>query len=401
MSLQSSLQLYQRVPYVAPPWLIGAVSPQVIPSHKVSLGRFPTPLHRFEGVEELEAAGLDVWLKRDDLSSFDLSGNKVRKLEHLMAEAIEEEEVVDDATGAKTKSRKFESVITIGGIQSNHCRATACAARQLKLAPHLILRTPQDPATVGLEGNLLLDRMVGSKIYTVSPGTYAQVGSKALVAQLALQLTEQGLKPFAVPVGGSNLRGAFGYLDAVQEIVDQTKELLQLGMMNNGQFDHIVFACGSGGTATGLALGARLAGLTSQLHAVAVCDSPDYFYNHILDTAVELGVDIEAIGNPRDWLTIHAGQGIGYARSTDEEISFLRKVSANTGIVFDPVYSGKALYHYCKLVREGSVGFRKGESVLFWHTGGTLGLYEKEKQILPLLPQDQVTKMRVSPPIKL
>lgn len=194
-----------------------------------------------------------MWIKRDDLSSFDLSGNKVRKLEFLMAAAV--------ASG-------HDSIITIGGQQSNHARATACCSKQLGLESHLILRCPDPEKDPGLAGNLLLNRLVGANIYTVSPGTYARIGSAELTAQLAEKLRAQGKNPYVVPVGGSNELGAWGYIEFVRELIQQCQD------MAIGDFDHIIFACGSGGTATGIALGLRLSGIKTKVHAVGVCDSP-------------------------------------------------------------------------------------------------------------------------------
>ena len=319
-----------------------------------------------------------MFIKRDDLTSFDLSGNKVRKLEFLMAQALRGE---------------YDSVVTIGGIQSNHARSTACCARQLGLEPHLILRNSndltQDPSYTG---NLLLDRMVGAKIYQVSTGTYARLGSKNLCAQLESQLQNEGKKPYVIPVGGSNVLGAWGYLEAINEISTQIRNANN----ENGlpmKFDHIVFACGSGGTATGLALGARLASLGSKIHAVGVCDSPDYFYNHIEEVSALLGVDFSKIGYPRDWCTVYRGQGLGYAKSTEEELNFIQRVSMTTGIIVDPVYSGKALYYFSQSVNRSEAGIQDGESILFIHTGGVLGLYDKVDQLSS--GEGMVTKMSV------
>lgn len=289
-----------------------------------------------------------------------------------------------------------DSVITIGGLQSNHARATAVAAAQLGLKAHLILRTPLPVEEVDLTGNLLLNRMSGASIYTVSPGTYAQIGSASLTHQLAQQLVDASLgEPYVIPVGGSNELGLFGYLDCVEEI------------LRSGQsFDHIVFACGSGGTAMGMALGFQLAKLhqpslqVPKVHAVNVCDRPEYFYHHMEEIGSKLSLDFTKVGRPRDWLCIYPGVGSGYARSTEDELTFIRDFGHRTGIVLDPVYGGKALYYFLKNVlhSEGSdfnAGIQAGEKVLFIHTGGTLGLYEKESQLLPLLDTQQITKMKV------
>ena len=258
--------------------------------------------------------------------------------------------------------------------------------------PHLILRSSKDPADdPSYTGNLLLDRLVGAKIYQVSTGTYARIGSNNLCAQLQHQLQEQGKNPYVIPVGGSNTLGAWGYLEAINEISRQIQSSDSEDLP--ARFDHIVFACGSGGTATGLALGARLASLDSKIHAVGVCDSPEYFYNHIREVSESLGVDFSSVGHPQDWCTVYRGQGLGYAKSTQEEINFIQKVSATTGIIVDPVYSGKALYHFSQPAHRAEAGIQEGESILFIHTGGALGMYDKISQLNSA--QGMITKMSV------
>lgn len=374
------LLLDALITYHAPSWAMnGGILPHKIPQFKIPLGRFPTPIQPLQipGLEDFE---LDIAIKRDDLSSFDLSGNKVRKLEFLLADAIQ---------------RKHDSVITIGGIQSNHCRATAVAARQLGFQPHLILRkAPGQPNTdedLGLTGNLLFDRMVGSQIHTVSASTYAQIGSDNLCHVLEEQLKEQGKNPYVIPVGGSNAIGAFGYIECVREILE-----------SHTDFDHILFACGSGGTVAGLAIGMKLAGVNAQLHAVGVCDSPKYFYDHIEEIAKELGLNLDLLGPVTDWCNIYPGQGIGYAKSTEDELKYLIEFSEKTGILLDPVYSGKAMYHFVKVVAQNNPQLlRKGQKFLYIHTGGVIGLYDKEKELLPLLlAKNQIHKLNIVAPPK-
>ncbi|GAB2250011.1 hypothetical protein Droror1_Dr00013370 [Drosera rotundifolia] len=210
-----------RKPYDAPSWT-SHLDP--IPSHIVSLGHLPTPIHRWE-LPNLPR-GTEVWLKRDDLSGMQLSGNKVRKLEFLLADAV--------AQGA-------DSIITIGGIQSNHCRASAVAAKYLGLDCYLILRTSKalvdkDP---GLTGNLLVERLVGAQIELVSKEEYAKIGSVALTDLLKEKLLKKGRRPYVIPVGGSNSLGTWGYVEAIREIEKQLQDLPQLGRV-----DDIVVACG-------------------------------------------------------------------------------------------------------------------------------------------------------------
>jgi D-cysteine desulfhydrase len=150
---------------------------------------------------------------------------------------------------------------------------------------------------------------------------------------------------------------------------------------------NIKFVSRSGGTAAGLAIGMKLAGEKMKLHAVGVCDSPDYFYHHINETIKQLKLE-HTVGRAEDLLTVYAGQGIGYARSTTEELRFIADVAASTGVILDPVYSGKALFKFSQLLRNQPEVFKKGECVLFLHTGGTFGLYDKSEELLQVIGGD-------------
>ncbi|XVF50376.1 hypothetical protein PTKIN_Ptkin04bG0094500 [Pterospermum kingtungense] len=216
-----SFDFLSKKSYSPPSW---ASHLKPIPSHVFSLGHLPTPIHKWN-LPNLPP-NTEVWLKRDDLSGMQLSGNKVRKLEFLMAEAV--------AEGA-------DCIITIGGIQSNHCRATAVAAKYLNLDSYLILRTSKllvdkDP---GLVGNLLVERFVGANIHLISKEEYAKIGSVALTNVLKEQLLKEGRRPYVIPVGGSNSLGTWGYIEAIREI-EQQLQIRSSGI----KFDDIVVACG-------------------------------------------------------------------------------------------------------------------------------------------------------------
>ncbi|KAH7853114.1 hypothetical protein Vadar_033430 [Vaccinium darrowii] len=331
-----------------------------IPSHTFSLGHLPTPIHKWN-LPNLPQ-NTEVWLKRDDLSGMELSGNKVRKLEFLLAEAV--------AQGA-------DCIITIGGIQSNHCRATAVAAKYLDLDCYLILRTSKvlvdkDP---GLTGNLLVERLVGAHIDLVSKEEYAKTGSLALTNLLKEKLISEGRKPYVIPVGGSNSLGTWGYIEAVREIEQQ----LQTGNGKAG-FDDIVVACGSGATVAGLALGSWLSQLKAKVHAFAVCDDPDYFYEYVqgLIDGLQGGVSSRGI------VDIKNAKGIGYAMSTPEELKFVKEVAQATGVVLDPVYSGKAAHGMMKDMADNPMKWA-GRKILFIHTGGLLGLFDKTDEMVSLV----------------
>ncbi|XP_073141823.1 D-cysteine desulfhydrase 1, mitochondrial [Henckelia pumila] len=359
-------------PYLPPSW---ASHLNPIPSHVFSLGHLPTPIHRWK-LPNLPK-DTEVYIKRDDLSGMQLSGNKVRKLEFLLADAV--------AQGA-------DCVITIGGIQSNHCRATAVAAKYLNLDCYLILRTSkvlvdEDP---GLTGNLLVERLVGAHIDLVTKEEYAKVGSVALTSVLKEKLLNEGRKPYVIPVGGSNSLGTWGYIEAIKEIEEQCGK-------GNGEtvFDDIVVACGSGGTIAGLSVGCLLSDLGAKVHAYCVCDDPDYFYDYsqgLLD-GLRAGV------NSRDIVRIQNAKGLGYAMSSAEELKFVSDIAAATGVVLDPVYSGKAAYGMMKDMGEKPEMW-EGRKILFIHTGGLLGLFEKADEMASLVGKWRRMDVHASVPRK-
>ncbi|WCJ42320.1 D-cysteine desulfhydrase [Euphorbia peplus] len=354
---KTSLEFLTKKPYTPPSWA-SHLTPT--PSHRFSLAHIPTPIHPWN-LPNLPR-GTEVWLKRDDMSGMQLSGNKVRKLEFLMADAV--------ASGA-------DCVVTIGGIQSNHCRATAVAATYLGLDCYLILRTSkglvdQDP---GLTGNLLVERLIGANVQLISKEEYAQTGSETLTNILKEKLVKEGRKPYVIPVGGSNPIGTWGYIEAIREI-----ELQVQASSGALKFDDIVVACGSGGTIAGLGLGSWLGNLKAKVHAFSVCDDPDYFHNFVQGLTDGLTANL----NSRDIVDIQNAKGAGYAMNTSDELQFVKEVAISTGVVLDPVYSGKAAYGMMKDMAENPKRW-EGRKILFIHTGGLLGLYDKVDQLSPLV----------------
>ena len=399
-------------PYGLPSWCQGHLTN--VPVHgRLHIANLPTPMYRIcpynktrnnndnnnnkndddddddddDIFSSLAQVGSSLYIKRDDATGgVELGGNKIRKLEFLLADALAE---------------NYDAVVTIGGIQSNHCRATAGACRMVGLEPHLILRTRDPEQEVDkMIGNVLVDRMVGSRIYTCTPGEYGRVGSAAMVQRVCAHLKEkEGIKAYPIPVGGSNGLGSWGYIEGVSELLKQWKD--QHGEESGVSLDHVVFACGSGGTAAGIVLGMALAhgaldasiidstaaNRMPQLHAVGVCDDPDYFFATVADIANQMGLSLPKDDSSskyktteefiRAHLTVHQGKGLGYAQSTDEELGFVSKLARTTGIVLDPVYSGKALYRFWRdVIQQDNESFRN-KTILFWHTGGALGLFDK------------------------
>ncbi|XP_065056440.1 uncharacterized protein LOC135684731 isoform X2 [Rhopilema esculentum] len=315
-----------------------------------------TPIHQW--LLPYIPEGFKVSIKRDDMTGSVLGGNKIRKLEFLLADAV---------------ANNYDSVITCGGIQSNHCRATALAARLVGLNSHLILRTTEpDTDAYNCSGNVLLDRLSAAEMYLVPKESLSE-GLGARVRVLMSRLWEEKKeRAYEIPLGGSSLLGTFGILDVYQEMMDQ-------GMLEN--FDDIFVASGSGGTIGGLALANYLNGSPLKVHGVCVCDTADYFYDHIDELIGEYGLqDVKA----RDICDVIDGyKGEGYGKSTQEELELLIEIAQMTGVVLDPVYTLKATRAMLKEMSENPSRF-KGKRVLFIHTGGFFALYGHQTKDLLL-----------------
>ena len=320
---------------------------------RVELANQPTRGHwlRFG-----EALGVKIWVKRDDQTGAELMGNKVRKLEYLMAEA---------------RSQEATHVVTCGGEQSNHARATAFAAAQLGMRSVLVLRTtdPENPPPT--TGNILLDRLVGAEVHWITRAAWRD--RNRLLDEQAERIRAAGGRPYIVPEGGSSALGSWGYIRAMHELADDLRGIASA--------DHpvtVVYACGSGGTGAGLILGAKLLGLARRGIRVAginVCDDRPYFVDAIskicsdAEARWQLGTNITA-----DDIDIIDGHvGLGYAKSRPEELATIRDVCRSDGIVLDPVYTGKAFHGAMTEVRRDPKRF--GDTLAFLHTGGMFGLF--------------------------
>ncbi|MBL9017466.1 MAG: D-cysteine desulfhydrase family protein [Myxococcales bacterium] len=313
-----------------------------------------------------DALGTRIWLKRDDHTGSELMGNKVRKLEYLMAEALAQE-----AT----------HVLTCGGEQSNHARATAFAAAQLGMKSVLILRTDDPAKPPAPTGNILLDRLVGAQLVWITRGAWRD--RNALLAEHAERLRAEGHRPYIVPEGGSNALGSWGYLRAMRELVDDLATIARPDAPVT-----VVYACGSGGTGAGLVLAAKLWKLHERgirVAGVNVCDDRAYFTAAITkicadaDARWDLGANITA-----DDIDIVDGHvGLGYARSRPEELATIRDVARTDGVVFDPVYTGKAFHGVVTELKQDPQRF--GATVAFIHTGGLYGLFASPDTIAQVL----------------
>jgi D-cysteine desulfhydrase len=341
------------------------------PLPRLHLVHGPTPIVHLAALDDI--VGTEVWIKRDDATSGAASGNKIRKLEFLLADAL--------ARGAR-------AVVTCGGLQSNHARATALTCAQLGLRSILLLRVA-DPeraraTPLALEGNVLLDRLAGADIRFVSPAEYRQRGG--LLEQARAESDGSGVPAYIVPEGGSNGLGSLGYVEAMREVRGQ----MDLGLAGEGIFDVVAHACGSGGTAAGVGLGAAHFGVARETWAFAVCDDRAYFTQAIARMALEsrgFMPDLPELAFVEPSAGGHAdrtrggtarivvddrAKGPAYASMNDAQKRFLVRVARATGLVLDPVYTGKALFGLAEAVERGEIA--AGARVLFLHTGGLPGL---------------------------
>ena len=311
----------------------------------IQLAQRPTPVERLERMSR--ALGVELWVKRDDLTGLGLSGNKVRKLERLLGRAR--------AEGADT-------VITCGGIQSNHCRATVVACRRLGLHPVVLLRGEEQGAP---QGNLLLDRLLDAEIHFCTPQVYRDRRG-AEMQRLAEESARSNGGAFIIPEGGSNGLGALAFVDASREVQEQLP----------GTLDGVVVAVGSGGTLAGIAMDGGL----GRAHGVAVCDDRAYFerrITQIADEGLQLGgPSLGAYGE--QWEIVEGYQGPGYGLATPEVWETIRWVAREEGLLLDPVYTGKAMHALICEVRAK----RWGGRLLFWHTGGVFGLFGRGGEMM-------------------
>lgn len=329
---------------------------------RVALAQLPTPLEelpRLRSHLQAEAPGRLVprlLVKRDDQTGLAGGGNKTRKLETLVADALRQ--------GADT-------LLTAGAPQSNHCRQTAAAAAKLGLHAVLVL----GGAAPMLEGgNLLLDRLLGAEIVWAADRDRAQVLAEAADVQRAA-----GRRPYVIPYGGSNPVGAAAYAAAFAELSEQLAAADQ-------DAQHVVFATSSGGTQAGLAVGARATGYTGRLHGISV-DQPATPLRQLLAqlaTATAQHLGLAMAFEPQQFIVHDDYIGGGYGVVGDAEREAIGLLARSEGLLVDPVYTGRALAGLIDLIRQGQ--FDEHETVVFWHTGGLPALFAYAKALVSLAP---------------
>ncbi len=308
---------------------------------RLRFAHLPTPV---EDLPRLSAwlKGPRILVKRDDQTGLAFGGNKTRKLEFLVAEA---------------QSEGADTLVSAGAIQSNHCRQTAAAAAKFGFQCVLVLtgEAPKVPSA-----NLMLDRLFGARVVTVAD----RADRDRVLKETCANIVADGHMPYLVPYGGSSTTGALGYAYAVQELVEQGVDA-----------DWIVFGTSSGGTHAGLSLGQRVFGLKGRIFGISIDESEDWLRRHVsalaADTSERIGKRIEF--SAEDIYATADYCKAGYGVLTEAELEAMRLFASTEGLLLDPVYTGRAAAGMIDLIRKGV--FKKGEAVLFWHTGGQPALF--------------------------
>ena len=314
----------------------------MILDHKINLGFFPTPLHQLKNLSE-KYAPYNIFIKRDDQTGLASGGNKTRKLEYLIQEALD---------------NGCDTIITAGAQQSNHCRQTAAACAIAKLKCHLLLGGSEPQK---YNGNLLLSHLLGAHIHFTGENRKGED-----IDRLKQQLELEEKKPFMIPYGGSNLKGALGFVNAVKELKSQL-------IAQNLKIDYLFFASSSGGTQAGLTLGNDLYHLNTKLIPIGIDK------NETLGMSLEQAV-LNLVNEGKTLLNIkkeyklsdvkinHNYNEAGYGIVTNNEIEAIKELAQNEGIILDPVYTGRAFYAMIDYLNKNKIP--NNANILFWHTGG-------------------------------
>ena len=307
---------------------------------RLELANLPTPIQYQERLSQ--QLGVELYVKRDDLSGVVLSGNKIRKLEYLLFDA---------------KQQNADTVLTCGGVQSNHARATVYAARQLAMEAEVFLRGLDNQPS---SGNLFLMRLANATTYPLSPDAYVERDKH--MQERADALRAQGRTPYIIPEGGSNALGSLGYVRSMLEIVQGIDDL-----------DFIITAVGSGGTLAGLLAGAQITNTRAQIIGVPVCDDGHIFAQRVNLILQDLRTHIPELtiqSHENNFCDGHVGSG--YALATKQELQQISTVVKDSGLVLDPVYTNKAFSGMRAMIKNARIP--QQSKVLFLHTGGIFGL---------------------------
>ena len=317
---------------------------------RVHLAHLPTPLEYLPRLTE-HLGGPKIYVKRDDCTGLGTGGNKTRKLEFLMADAVNHDATV---------------IITQGAVQSNHARQTAAAACKLGMRSELVFEKRVTDATEPYmhSGNVFLDHLFGANIREVDKGS----DMNAEMEKVAEELRAKGETPYIIPGGGSNPIGALGYIGCTLEIIQQANEE---GIV----FDRIVHATGSAGTQSGLLVGAKASNSGIPVLGIGVNAPKDVQEQKVYDLAVETAEFVGAPGVVQREDVVancdYVGDGYGIpTKAMNDAVVLLARLE---GLLFDPVYSGKGLAGMLDLIDKGEIG--RDETIVFVHTGGSAALF--------------------------
>jgi len=318
---------------------------------RIKLANLPTKIEKLDRLSKL-IGGPNIYIKRDDYTGTEISGNKIRKLEFSIKEAVD---------------MGCDYLITCGGIQSNHARATVAAAVKMGMKAGLVLRGKEETE---IDGNLFINKLLGADIRFITPEDYKNRRME-IMEDLKKEMELKDFKPYIIPEGASNGIGSFGYFNAMEEILTQEKEM-------DIHFDGIFIAVGSGGTHAGLLLGSKLLSSESQIYGINVCDDEKYFKDRINEILIESNkyLDMDIQFDKSEINIIDGYVGRGYALSTPVELNFINEFAKLEGIILDPVYTGKGMYGLTEEIKKGK--FHDFKNILFIHTGGLFGLFPQK-----------------------
>lgn len=329
---------------------------------KVSLGFFPTPLHRLNNLSD--KLGVNLYLKRDDLTGPNLfGGNKIRKLEFILGDAME---------------KGCDTIITFGATQSNHAMQTAVVARKLGLDVILYLNVLNEVDEEDDRANILVDKILGAEINYISLENRTEAEADEIAVELALakkvELEKAGHNVYLVPVGGATEYGSAGFISGFEELKGQF----------HGNIDYVVNSTGTGSTTAGLVAGAKLYSdkdHPTQVLSINVSPKPLEHYQKMVSLAnksLEL-INVDTRVTLDDFHFDQSYFGEGYEIPTEEASSAIRELARTEGILLDPVYTGKGFSGLLDYIRSGQIP--QGSNVVFWHTGGVSALFAEKEMV--------------------
>lgn len=330
------------------------ISRQLSRFSRVNLAYFPTPMERLDRIGgEL---GVELWIKRDDFMPLAFGGNKLRKLEFTLGDAI---------------ARESDVIVTTGAVISNHARLTTAAARKVGLDVVLVLRG-RDSFPMDVKGNLLLDHLLGADVRVYDIGR--EEVDRAL-KEVAGELRNKGRRPYILPTGGATPVGVLGYVNAALELACQMEEL---GI----DVDYVVHSTGTGGTQAGLVLGFRLLDLPVEVLGFSDGTPAGWLEENTLRLArgAEKILGVEGLVRRRDITVVDGYSREGFGVVTGDVVKVMKLFARREALLLDTVYTGKAMFGLISMVEDGKLD--RGSRIIFIHTGGTPLIFHLDDIIL-------------------